>query len=136
MQVTPHMLLIVCPLVFLAGFVDSIGGGGGLISLPAYLFAGVPPHTALATNKLSSSIGTTVSATRLFRYMDLPLAGACVVCSILGSWGGSSLALLASEELVRFMLLPAITYRFLNLAMAVCGAWAFGQVPICGQCRH
>ena len=108
MQVTPHMLLIVCPLVFLAGFVDSIGGGGGLISLPAYLFAGVPPHTALATNKLSSSIGTTVSATRLFRYMDLPLAGACVVCSILGSWGGSSLALLASEELVRFMLLPVL----------------------------
>ncbi len=89
MQVTPHMLLIVCPLVFLAGFVDSIGGGGGLISLPAYLFAGVPPHTALATNKLSSSIGTTVSATRLFKYMDLPLAGACVICSILGSWGGS-----------------------------------------------
>ena len=108
MQVTPHMLLIVCPLVFLAGFVDSIGGGGGLISLPAYLFAGVPPHTALATNKLSSSIGTTVSATRLFRYMDLPLAGACVICSILGSWGGSSLALLASEELVRFMLLPVL----------------------------
>lgn len=108
MQVTPHMLLIVCPLVFLAGFVDSIGGGGGLISLPAYLFAGVPPHTALATNKLSSSIGTTVSATRLFKYMDLPLAGACVVCSILGSWGGSSLALLASEELVRFMLLPVL----------------------------
>lgn len=34
--------LIVCPLVFLAGFVDSIAGGGGLISLPAYMFAGIP----------------------------------------------------------------------------------------------
>lgn len=45
MQVTPHMLLIVCPLVFLAGFVDSIGGGGGLISLPAYLFAASAPHS-------------------------------------------------------------------------------------------
>ena len=32
-------LLIVCPLVFLAGFVDAIAGGGGIISLPAYLFA-------------------------------------------------------------------------------------------------
>ena len=31
MQVTPHMLLIVCPLIFLAGFVDSIGGGGHFI---------------------------------------------------------------------------------------------------------
>ena len=39
--------LIVCPLVFLVGLVDSIAGGGGLISLPAYLAAGVPPHLAL-----------------------------------------------------------------------------------------
>ena len=50
--------LIVCPLVFLAGFVDSIAGGGGLISLPAYMFAGIPVHNAIATNKLSSSTGT------------------------------------------------------------------------------
>lgn len=41
--------LIVCPLVFLAGFVDSIAGGGGLISLPAYMFAGIPVHNAIAT---------------------------------------------------------------------------------------
>ena len=66
MDVSLHMLLIVCPLVFLAGLVDSIGGGGGLISLPAYLFAGIPPHMAIATNKLSSSLGTTISAARLF----------------------------------------------------------------------
>ena len=44
--------LIVCPLTFLAGLVDSIAGGGGIISLPAYLLAGVPAHTALGTNKL------------------------------------------------------------------------------------
>lgn len=56
--------LIVCPLVFIAGFIDSIAGGGGLISLPAYLIAGVPTHQAIATNKLSSLMGTTVSTTR------------------------------------------------------------------------
>ena len=43
-------LLIVCPLVFLAGFVDAIAGGGGLISLPGYLLAGLPPINAVATN--------------------------------------------------------------------------------------
>ena len=43
--------LIICPLLFLAGMVDAIGGGGGLISLPAYLIAGVPAHAAIATNK-------------------------------------------------------------------------------------
>lgn len=108
MNVTLPMLLVVCPLVFLAGLVDSIGGGGGLISLPAFLFAGIPPHMALATNKLSSSLGTTISAARLFKYMDLPLAGACVLCSLSGSAAGSSLALLSSEKLVQYMLLPVL----------------------------
>ncbi len=43
---------------FGAGFVDSIAGGGGIITLPAILAAGVPPHLALATNKLQSSFGS------------------------------------------------------------------------------
>ena len=41
-----------------AGFIDSIAGGGGLISLPALLWAGLPPHMALGTNKMQSSWGT------------------------------------------------------------------------------
>ena len=45
-------LLFVCPLFFLAGLVDGIGGGGGLISLPTYLLAGLPPHLAIGTSKL------------------------------------------------------------------------------------
>ena len=56
-----HTFIILCPLIFLAGFVDSIAGGGGLISLPAYIFTGIPIHNAIATNKLSSSTGTCVS---------------------------------------------------------------------------
>ena len=47
--------------VFCASFMDSIAGGGGLISLPAYLLAGLPAHVALGTNKLSSCIGTVAS---------------------------------------------------------------------------
>lgn len=54
--------LVVCFFVFLAGFVDSIAGGGGLISLPAYMIAGLPVHTAIATNKMSSSMGTFVAS--------------------------------------------------------------------------
>ena len=41
-----------------AGFVDSIAGGGGIITLPALLAVGIPPHQALATNKLQSSFGS------------------------------------------------------------------------------
>lgn len=65
MQPTIYTFLIVCPLVFLAGFVDAVAGGGGLISLPAYLLAGVPVHNAVATNKLSSATGTLISTVRL-----------------------------------------------------------------------
>ena len=45
----------------LTGFIDSIAGGGGLIMMPALLFAGVPPLNALATNKLQSTFGTAVA---------------------------------------------------------------------------
>lgn len=47
---------------FLAGLVDSIAGGGGIISLPALLAAGLPPHLALGTNKLQSSFGSLTAA--------------------------------------------------------------------------
>ena len=47
---------------FVAGFVDSIAGGGGLITLPALLIAGVAPVEAVATNKLQSSFGTAMSS--------------------------------------------------------------------------
>ena len=62
MELGFETFLLVCPLLFLAGLVDAIGGGGGLISLPAYLLAGLPPHTAIATNKMSSTCGTAVAA--------------------------------------------------------------------------
>ncbi|MBQ8598542.1 MAG: TSUP family transporter, partial [Oscillospiraceae bacterium] len=103
-----QMLLIVCPLVFLAGFVDSIAGGGGLIALPAFLLAGLPPHTAIATNKLSSTIGTTLSTARLARHLDLPLAAVSVACALAGSAIGSRLSLLVGEQVIEFLLIPVL----------------------------
>lgn len=108
MEITVQTFIIICPLLFLTGFVDSIGGGGGLIALPAYLFAGLPVHNALATNKLSSSLGTTVSVTRMYKHMDLPLAGVCVVCSMIGSILGANAVLLVNEKIIEFMLLPLL----------------------------
>ena len=58
MPLTAAMFLIVCPLALLAGFVDAVAGGGGLISLPAYYLAGLPASTAAGTNKLSATMGT------------------------------------------------------------------------------
>ncbi|MBP8236054.1 MAG: TSUP family transporter, partial [Rhizorhabdus sp.] len=49
---------ILTMVAFVAGFIDAIAGGGGLLTIPAMLWAGIPPIAALATNKLQSSFGS------------------------------------------------------------------------------
>jgi len=65
-SITGQFYLQIYALLFLAGlcagFVDSIAGGGGLISLPVLLSVGLPPQVALGTNKLQGSFGTLTAA--------------------------------------------------------------------------
>ena len=102
--------LIVCPMVFLAGFVDAIAGGGGLISLPAYLLAGVPMHQAIATNKLSSATGTTISTIRYCRNTkeDWSIAGPAIVLSLIGSSIGAKLTMMMPESVLKVVLLVVL----------------------------
>lgn len=60
-------LVFLCLAGFFAALVDSIAGGGGIISLPAYLFAGVPTHIALGTNKFSSTAGSLTSSYKFIK---------------------------------------------------------------------
>ena len=57
------MWAIVCPLVFFGALMDAVAGGGGLLSLPSYLLAGLDPHMAIGTNKLGNLPGMITSAT-------------------------------------------------------------------------
>lgn len=106
--------LIVWPLVFLAGFVDSIAGGGGLISLPAYIIAGVPAHIAIGTNKMSSSMGTVISTARYLKngYIKgrkLIILSICAcVSALIGSMIGSRLSLLASDQILKNLMIPVL----------------------------
>lgn len=108
MQVTPHMLLIVCPLVFLAGFVDSIGGGGGLISLPAYLFAAFRPTQPWPQTSCLPPSEPLYPPPGCSDTWICPWPEPAWSAPSWDPGAGSSLALLASEELVRFMLLPVL----------------------------
>lgn len=93
MELTAKSFLIVCPMLFLAGLVDAIGGGGGLISLPAYLLAGLPVHQTVATNKLSSTCGTALATVTFIRegLVNWRLTLPAVALAILGSsLGGKS----------------------------------------------
>ena len=107
MDVSLVQFLIVCPLVFLAGFVDAVAGGGGLISLPAYLIAGFPPHFAIGTNKLSSAMGTTLATVRYAKDGFIPWKQAvfCAVFALIGSACGANLALLIDAYIFKILML-------------------------------
>ena len=92
--------------VFLGGFVDSAAGGGGLISLPAYLFVGLPPHTAIGCNKFSAACGTTLSAARFFKNgaVDWQVAAVSAVCSSISSYIGIRIALMINQETLKTVL--------------------------------
>jgi len=57
-QVTTELLLVLFAVAIIAGLLDTLAGGGGLIALPALILSGVPPLAALGTNKLQGSMGT------------------------------------------------------------------------------
>lgn len=77
----------------LAGFVDAIAGGGGLIALPVLLFAGLSPAQALATNKLQGSFGTLSSSLYFVRrgLVDLRAVTNMIVCTFVGAALGTIL---------------------------------------------
>ena len=66
-MIDPWLYPTLTAVAVLTGFIDSIAGGGGLIMMPALLFAGVPPINALATNKLQSMFGTATACVNYAR---------------------------------------------------------------------
>lgn len=119
MELTLKSFLIVCPMLFLAGLVDAIGGGGGLISLPAYLLAGLPVHQTIATNKLSSTCGTSLATWKFYRQglIQWKLALPAVAVAIVGSSLGANLSLVVPQsvlEKVLFVVLPVVALVVLN----------------------
>ena len=111
--------LIVCPLSLLGGYVDAIAGGGGFFTLTAYLLAGLPIHNAIATNKLSSSMGTALTAARYIRrgFVPLRLVPVCVPGALLGAAVGARVALYISDALfsrIILVLLPFAAFYVLR----------------------
>lgn len=102
--------LIVLPAVFLAGLVDSIAGGGGLLSVPAYMAAGLPPHFVLGNNKFSSCFGTLFASLRYHQHglVDVRVALLSAFFALIGSFLGSSAVLLLRPDFLRLLLIVLI----------------------------
>ncbi len=95
---------------FVAGLIDSIAGGGGLLTLPGLLVAGVPPQLALGTNKLAASLGTATALANFIRgrmvLWKLALAG--LGFSLLGSAIGSRAVLTLDNALLGKLLVALL----------------------------
>jgi uncharacterized protein len=105
-EVTLHLAALLILAAFVAGFVDSIAGGGGLITVPALLLAGADPIQALSTNKVQGSFG---AATAAFTYAraghvnlraQLPAAGIAFAAGV----AGAMLATVLPTETLRTLL--------------------------------
>lgn len=106
------------PLLFLtglsAGTVDAIAGGGGLISVPVLLSIGMPPHIALGTNKLQSSIGTFMAARRYYRegWFTLKSIFLALLFVVAGAAAGAIVSQLISSAILK-VLIPILLFVIL-----------------------
>jgi len=91
---------------FFGGFIDSIAGGGGLISLPALLAVGVPPHVAIATNRFQGSFGSFTAALNFIRkgYVDAAEILRGVVFTFIGGLVGAYVLLLIDAKFLNYLI--------------------------------
>lgn len=113
----PHVITwILSAVSFLAGFVDSIAGGGGLILLPAVLLAGIPPQLAMGTNKFGASFGTGMALFNFVRKQKVvwEIAAAGVLFTLIGSFLGSKTILIFSNQVIGKIVVVLLPVAFLG----------------------
>lgn len=116
MEYSFEILLLLFCVAMLAGWVDTIAGGGGLLTIPALLLCGVPPAVALATNKMQGSSGTLIAASYFIRKgaVNLKEMRLSIIMTFLGSMLGSWLILKFN---------PDFLLQFLPLILIVVGLY-------------
>lgn len=120
MEIELSLILIMAGVALLAGFFDAIAGGGGLITLPALLLAGIDPLVAIATNKFQAA-SATVSATAAFARKGmiewrsgLPMAAMAFVGGALGALSVNLIPRAVLEALVPVLLIGVAVYFALS----------------------
>lgn len=110
--------LFVCCAAFIGAFVDAIAGGGGLITVPAYLLAGFPPHLTLGTNKLSATFGSFSSALEFLRQgkVHRRLVAFIVPCTLVGAIVGVRSVLTLDQSFL---------YPLVSILILVVGLYTF-----------
>lgn len=105
-------IIFLCIAGFIASFIDSIAGGGGVISLPAFLVAGVSPHLALGTNKFCSSSGSFTSSLKYIKSnkVNFNLLKYLIPFTLIGAALGVTLVLNVNEDFLYILVLILIIF--------------------------
>ncbi|HHT15351.1 MAG TPA: TSUP family transporter [Clostridiales bacterium] len=113
MQFSFTQAVFVCAALFLAGFIDSIAGGGGLLSLPAYYAVGLEPSLAAGTNKLSVMPGTLLATVNYARkgHVKWQKGLAVLVGFLLGMGAGKVISTVMENVLVCLLSLSAFSVQ-------------------------
>ncbi len=98
-----------------AGFVDAIAGGGGLIAIPALLAAGIPPVTAFGTNKVQSVVGTIIAAGTYWRKGYVSLRALAIAVPV--TFAGAFLGALAVKSIDTTLLSYAVPVMLIGVAL-------------------
>lgn len=108
-EVGIETLLLLMTAGFLAGFIDAVAGGGGLITVPVLLIAGANPVTALATNKIQGLFGAATAALSYARggHVDLRRQGGSALIAFVAAIAGALLVSVLPTEWIR-MILPLL----------------------------
>jgi uncharacterized membrane protein YfcA len=102
-EVSLGAIVVLAFVAFAAGLVDAIAGGGGLLTVPALLTAGLPPHVVFGTNKGQSVFGSFSALVRFSRagLVDRPRALALFLLGLVGSFAGAALLLWMKPDELR-----------------------------------
>ena len=111
----PLTLLALAGAGMLAGFVDAIAGGGGMIGVPALLSAGLPPVAALATNKMQSVVGTAMAAATYWRRGFISLKA--LLPALILTYAGSLLGALVVRQIDITLLDIAVPVALIGIAL-------------------
>ena len=105
-------ITLLCIAGFLASFVDSIAGGGGLISVPAFMLAGLPPHMVLGTNKFSATAGSFTSSLKFIRSgnANFKLLKYLIPFTLVGSMIGVRTVLIIDQKFLNALVLILIMF--------------------------
>lgn len=116
-NITTSWIIIFILTGFIAGYIDSIAGGGGMIQVPVLLYSGIPPIFVLATNKMASLFGTLMATIKYYlsNKISIQVVSIAIIPCLLASYVGSELVMFVPDNIIQWAILISIPIALIFL---------------------